>query len=138
MKNDLIAEVLMDSKFEGIENLFRKTLATKLSLGMIMFATYVGCAYSDTFERAYDFLINHNVQVSHSHFQDPRGLDIDIERNDMGRREVYLRYEDKKIPVGYDMLPTTDMMLEGIERRMLNKDEKAYITDRLREILDQD
>jgi hypothetical protein len=97
----------------------------KVSLGLIVLSVYLGVKYHEPIQRTIDYVLNHNIVVEKNFFQDPRGLAIKLIKNYKGRREVYLSYKDKNIPIYEDLLPGDDYLIQCLEQRAESYDKKS-------------
>ena len=88
----------------------------KIGIASIAFAFYLGAKSHNVVRRIEDSILYS--------FADPAGLEILIEINPGGRKDVYLYHPEsgKKIAIGYDMLPRkAEDLAKGLEARLYRK-----------------
>ncbi|MFO7711252.1 MAG: hypothetical protein R6V53_05800 [Candidatus Woesearchaeota archaeon] len=114
----------IESKGMG-EYIFKAMMASKMSLGLLVFACYIGAKNHEFINRLEDYFLHHNVAVEQKYFNDPRGLYVDLSINEKGRREVYLVHEEsgKRLAIKEDMAPSTKTMIDCLESRL---DDMSY------------
>ena len=93
----------------------------KIGIASIAFAFYLGAKSHNVVRRIEDSILYSNVPAAEQSFADPAGLEILIEINPSGRKDVYLYHPEsgKKIAIGYDMLPKkAEDLAKGLEARL--------------------
>ncbi|MFP4424519.1 MAG: hypothetical protein ACLFP2_04800 [Candidatus Woesearchaeota archaeon] len=102
------------------EYVFKAMMASKVSLGLLVFSCYIGAKNHELINRLEDYILHHNVPVEQKYFSDPRGLYVDLSINDKGRREVYLVHEEsgKRLAIKEDMVPSTKDIIDCLESRL--------------------
>lgn len=76
-------------------------LSSKFSIAMTLLSFYMGAQYHVVVDRIEDYFLHHNVPMEEKYFSDPYRLNVLIETNSAGKREVYLHHgpSDKKIGI---------------------------------------
>ena len=115
-----------------ISGLWRSVLWIKGSLILAGIGGLVAYENHDLLRQLDYNLFDRRQDVAEGSFQDPPGLSAEWHSNERGELESVLVYRDnrdvvKTIPVLQDMLPPSDMMIEGLNAR----GDSVYMKDQI-------
>jgi len=98
----------------------------KVNVGFLLISAYIGANYAEPILRVQDYVLKHNSVPEAGFHADPRGLSIDVITNSKGKRESYLQHKESgtKMPLMYDMLPSSTHIISALEKRVSTMDKK--------------
>jgi hypothetical protein len=104
----------------GIGEIVLNMLFSKPGLVVMLgCAAYIGYTNRELIMRTEQGVLRRSVPVEQGYFPDPAGLQVDVPINGNGRQEVYLVHapSERRIPIRDDLLPDSQVMLDGLARR---------------------
>jgi hypothetical protein len=134
----MILPIEYKDSVRGFDYYIKKTLGSKISIGLILLSMNFGAQYHQTINKITDYVLNSNLALEQNYFPDPRELSIKYEKNSVGKREVYITYSPANVKNGIytDLLPENKKILDGLDCRLSNKNDFNFSKEEKKELVD--